>query len=202
MAAPAPTPQAGDVWGQALLDHIDSQDAETLSEAKGYTDTKVQESGGVVPPVVALAGGTDKLTSITVNDDGTATAGWPNRWEWLYKPAAGVAALVQWVNEYGEWRGIPAKANTIAWRLFTKDVATSPARTYANVAEVQDDRTTRTILWAIRNTGGIFAKGDSDFGGTVTAVGKVSAPNIGSKVSVGTTAPASPADGDVWFDIS
>lgn len=42
MATPAPAVQPGDVWGQQLLDHINSKHTDTLNAAKGYADAKVQ----------------------------------------------------------------------------------------------------------------------------------------------------------------
>ena len=40
MATPAPAVQPGDVWGQALLDHITSKHTDTLNAAKAYTDVR------------------------------------------------------------------------------------------------------------------------------------------------------------------
>lgn len=78
-----------------------------------------------------------------------------------------------------------AKANTVAFRAFTRELPAQPAHD-ANVAiiELMDDRTNRNQLFAVMPDG------------------KVVAPNIGNKVTASTTAPSSPAVGDVWIDTS
>src|SRR5690606_20924752 len=65
-----------------------------------------------------MVASTDTLGTFTVESDGTATSGWPNRLAWLYKPLGGIAKLVQWINEYGELRITPARSNTVGFRVF------------------------------------------------------------------------------------
>lgn len=140
----------------------------------------MKDSAGVeqkigIAPTYSLDGDTDQLTSITVVDDGTATSGWPNRWEWKFDPLVGSAFLVCWNNEYGEWRGTPAKTNTVPWRLHTKNNSADSAHT-VNMMEVQVARDDATSLFAL-NTGGSLT-----LAGTVSAA----APSTGSHLTTKT----------------
>ncbi|MFT3871053.1 MAG: hypothetical protein QM714_02635 [Nocardioides sp.] len=154
-------------------------------DGAGNTVLCLRTSAGVravgIPATASLDADTDQITSLTIVDDGTATSGWPNRWEWLYKPLAGVAKLVQWVNEYGELRLIPAKSNTVALRIFGRTAPADTAHT-GPVFEIQDNRTDRNTVFAVDETG------------TVTAA------NIGAMVLVlgaGDTVPADTPAGTV-----
>jgi hypothetical protein len=117
---------------------------------------------GVLPPTLALAAATDQVTSITIQDDGSPTGPWPNRWEWSYDHLpAGSPRLVQWVNEYGELRIAPAKSNTVALKLYTKPLAIDPPLT-VNVFEIEDDRTTGTKLFTVSANGTVTARNIND----------------------------------------
>lgn len=114
---------------------------------------------GIVPATLSLDGDTEKVTSITIIDDGTDTSTWPNRWEWLFDLAGATSAkLVQWVNEYGELRLVPAKANTVALRIFGRTAPGDSAHT-GPVFEIQDNRTDRVTMFSIDEAGAVVAAG-------------------------------------------
>jgi hypothetical protein len=91
------------------------------------------------------------------------------------------AVLVAWHNEYGEIRVMPAKTNTIPFRLFAKNSPTDAAHT-VNMIEMVNDRTNRVVQFAV----------DSN--------GKVTAPNIGPKLVVSASAPTDTTA--VWINLS
>lgn len=126
---------------------------------------------------------TDYWQHVEILDDGTATASWPNRVEFAYTPQGGSRGLTTYLNEYGELRVEPAKATTVAARFFTKHAPTDPTHT-ANVFEVMDDRTTRTVL------------------ASIDASGNLTAANLPKKITVASTAPNSPSVNDLWVDLS
>lgn len=97
-----------------------------------------------------------------IQSDGSSTSGWRNRWEWWYKAVAGVAKLVQWVNEYGELRVVPALSNTVGLRVFlSRDSTEYAARSTSIPAfEVTDQRDgTRTTVFGILKHGQIQQHG-------------------------------------------
>jgi hypothetical protein len=126
---------------------------------------------------------TDYWSKVEIIDDGSASTSWPNRFEAAYTPVGGTRGLTTYLNEYGELRIEPAKASTVAARFFTKHAPTDAAHT-ANVWELMDDRTTRTVLAFIDALGnGVFT-------------------NLPRKMTVASTAPTSPQTNDVWIDTS
>ncbi|GAA2022602.1 hypothetical protein WDZ16_12885 [Pseudokineococcus marinus] len=144
----------------------------SFGPGKGGTSTPgpAPTLGGDQPAATGL------VASYTVVDDGSSTAGWPNRWEWLFR-AVGKATgtLVQWVNEYGEHRLVPAKVNTVALRIFSRTAAADPAHV-GSVLEVQDARDNRVTLFGVDGTG------------------KVTAPNVRTPVVALPTGATLPAD--------
>jgi hypothetical protein len=142
----------------------------------------VPSGGGGIPSSIDIAAATDKVTSATINDDGSSTSSWPNRWEWLFKPNGGSASLVQWVNEYGELRLTPAKSNTVGLRIFGKTGSGGTAHS-GPVLEVQDNRTDRNSMWSV-DADGNMATADVTAAGDITATGTVSGSNIGVMVQV------------------
>lgn len=145
-----------------------------------------------------------------IRADGSSSAGWKNRWEWWYKAAAwGAAKLVQWINEYGEWRGMPALSNTVGWRLFAAADPTDYAArsTSVPIGEIVSDRTNRTPLIEFFSDGKMVVHGDLTASadlivtgnltvdGNLVVDGNVTLPGI-----VLGTAPSSPAVGRLWAD--
>ena len=98
---------------------------------------------------------TSELLSIEVVDDNTATDNWLDRFSVKFKRFSdGVSRRVQWWNEYGEWRGAPAKAGTVGWRIFTKEEPSDANHnSLVPVMEMQDNRTSSARLWALMPDG-------------------------------------------------
>lgn len=168
LVAPVPS-SAGDaiVRGEPGADGKDGVDGIDGTNGIDGIDGK----DGVVPATLSLASATGSITEVTIVDDGSATGSWPNRWVWMFKPLGLAAQLVQWVNEYGELRLIPAKVNTVALRIFAKQTLADPDHS-GPVLEVQDSRVGRNSVWSV------------DGKGNMTSVGTVTATNIGAKVVV------------------
>lgn len=116
---------------------------------------------GGMPATITLDSATDSVTVVTINDDGSPTAGWPNRWEWRYADDTNAERLVHWVNEYGELRLTPAKDATVAFRIFGAPFSSNTHN--GNVFEVRPFRS------AGYSTVGIDQDGNADFAGDVTA---------------------------------
>jgi len=117
----------------------------------------VQGVPGVVPNPLNLTA-LQQVTEITVLDDGSATAGWPNRWAWYYDPLVGTKFLVCWNNEYGELRVTPAKVDTVGFRVHARNaVANTPHSGY--IADVELARDSATVLWGI-DEAGMYAAGN------------------------------------------
>lgn len=112
-----------------------------------------------------LVSGTDSVVQYDIEDDGTPTAGWPNRVTFRYKPPGGTVKPVQWVNEYGELRVVPAKNNTVGLRVFVANDQTDFAarNNTVPVVEVASDRNDRTKVVHI------FGDGKVDVAGEVVA---------------------------------
>lgn len=103
----------------------------------------------------------DELVSKqTVVDDGTATGNWPNRIEKWFQGTGGASVLVQWANEYLEWRGMPAKPNTVGWRLFEKATPGATRNADVPVWEVVSDRQARDPRVQIFPGGKVAVHGD------------------------------------------
>jgi hypothetical protein len=118
--------------------------------------------------------------TIDIRDDNTSTGSWKNRIEILFRAfGASVSNLVTWINEYGEFRGMPAKSNTVGWRVFmAKDATGYTARSSTvPVAEVTDQRDgVRTTIF------GVY-KGATRINGYLVTIGPV--------------APSSPEPGQI-----
>lgn len=126
---------------------------------------------------------TDFWQKLEIIDDGSLTTSWPNRLEAAFTPSGGTRGLTFYLNEYGEVRIEPAKANTVPLRVFTKHAPGDAAHT-VNTFELMDDRTTRTLLMSI------------------DSAGNVKAANLPGRITAASSAPTSPATGDVWIDLS
>lgn len=100
----------------------------------------------------------ESITEIIIQDDNSATSNWVNRWVWKFQPFGGAANLVQWVNEYGELRLIPAKYNTVAFRIFAKQTAADTTHS-GPVFEICDTRIDRNTVFEIDGAGNMVAHG-------------------------------------------
>jgi hypothetical protein len=139
---------------------------------------------------------TDSWGNITVADDGTSTASWPDRFTINYDPVTGTTVQPLTWNEYGETRLQPAKSNTVALRIFAGlDATLSAARsTSVGLFEIQDNRADRNIKLSI------FSNGNITTVGAIAATGKVTGANLPTNVTYSTSAPSSPILGDHWVD--
>jgi len=101
-------------------------------------------------------GSTAWVERTTIVNDGTASSGWVNREEFYYDNTVGGGApkLTSFKNEFGEYRGVPAKHNTVPWRLFERNASSDTAHDASvPMLEIMDDRGTRTSLWSLVNVG-------------------------------------------------
>jgi hypothetical protein len=122
-------------------------------------------------PAVRLASGTDTVERFDIISDGTATSGWPNRRELRCSPVGGgagsAARVVQYDNEYFEWRG-NARQNTVLWRAFVREFAADAAHDMAvPIWEIQDDRDARVVQHAMYGQGNAYHKGTLTVDGTI-----------------------------------
>lgn len=143
--------------------------AHAASHASGGTDA-------ITPAAIGAAKATGQVTTLNDSDsqtllsadlldDGSDTSTWPDRVSFKFG-----SKLVAWLNEYFELRLRPAKANTVALRIFRKDVPADPARDMSvPLFEVLDDRTNRNRLMAVHSDGHVEAPGHVHT--TVLAVG-------------------------------
>lgn len=125
-----------------------------LASALGnYVDNDIVITDPTAHPVIGR---------VEIQADGSSTSSWPNRWEWLYKAVAGVAKIVQWVNEYGEFRVAPATSNTVALRAYAARDATEYTARSSTVPtfEVADQRDgVRTTEFGVLKGGKIVQRG-------------------------------------------
>lgn len=123
-----------------------------FNTVKAEVATKVSKSGQVTE---ISSSHEEPLEQIFVTGDGTPTGDWLNRFEKYFRMNSGESfRLVQWYNEYLEWRGAPARSNTVGWRIFTKIDNTDPARNMTTpIMEMQDNRNWRNRLWALMPDG-------------------------------------------------
>ncbi len=139
----------------------------------GYIWKKVSGTGNtgwqadIISSSFILPSASGQIWTAEIDDDGSASSGWPNRLEFSYKPSGGSAKLTSYFNEFGEFRGMSGQSSSVPWRLFTKNGPGDTAHS-VNMMEVMDDRTTRTLLWGVDSTG------------------KMLAPNIEQTVTFGT----------------
>jgi hypothetical protein len=97
-------------------------------------------------------GSTAWVERTTIVNDGTDSSAWVNREEFYYDNTVGGGApkLTSFKNEYGEYRGVPAKHTTVPWRLFEKNASGDTSHDNdVPMIEIMDDRGTRTSLFSI-----------------------------------------------------
>jgi hypothetical protein len=140
-----------------------------------------------------LSAPTEKWGYVQINDDGSNTDLWPNRFEFRFQryppgPGEGTFPLqtTTFFNEYGEIRIAPAKPSTVPLRLFQKEFQfNSDHNEGVHLFEIMDNRSDRNILMGINNDG------------------TIDAPNVQDKVVCvpsGTSGFASQPDGTLWVE--
>jgi hypothetical protein len=127
----------------------------------------------------------DYVEVVDIANDGTATSGWRDRLQYRYRAATSGSTYrnVFSLNEYGEVRIVPAKTNTVGFRVFAREFAADPARDMTvALVEVQDDRDARVTQFAVYGDGDVYTKKDIAADGNIAAVGTVTGSNIGLKI--------------------
>lgn len=116
-------------------------------------------------------------TNIVDTPGDSNSANWPDRFSFYYK-----GTQSGYFNEYGEVRGRPGTASTVAMRALGAVTPNS-----VDIFQVQKGDNSVTYFRVSKDS--------------ASATVPLTAPNISAnKVSSGTTAPTSPAVGDVWID--
>lgn len=143
-------------------------DAQVAAAVKTGPLTKAVLGLNVVQSLTAL---NQQFGTWTIVDDGTSTANWPNRMIFQFDPlGAGETVQTFCLNEYGEPRVIPAKPNTVGFRVFEKQFSSSPAHSATvPVLEVMSDRDNRVSQFAVMPGGKTVQAGDATIGGKITA---------------------------------
>lgn len=188
-AGPAGAPGApgvgvptGGATGQALAK------TSATNYATGWASVLATLNNVVTVPVSQ----TDTVATYTITDNLTDTTTWPDRFQFRFG-----GQRTGSFNEYGEIRGDAAKENTVAMR-----VAGHSATCTGNLFEAVLNRG-GPIRFSIAPTGDVTAVG------TVTAATPTASTHLTTrayvdartpKVTVGTSAPSSPATNDIWID--
>lgn len=123
---------------------------------------------------------TSILEKVTLINDGSATTAWPNRVEHFYDATVGGGApkLVSFLNEYFEYRFVPAKYNTVGLRGFLRNSTSDTARDMTiPVIEIMDDRGSRNHIWGVYGDGIVkIAAGEIATAYVVVLVGAAAIP--------------------------
>lgn len=102
----------------------------------------------------------DTWAEFTIDDDGSPTAGWPDRFQVSYIPDGSITPRnTFWLNEYGEFRGMPAKQNTVGARVFAALDSTDYAARSSSIPvfEVVNTRNgTRVTRFGVLKDGSIL----------------------------------------------
>lgn len=138
-------PEGFSEWIAAVSAALDALDADALRSTMVLADPS-----------------NDMIAVVTVEGDGSATPGWPNRLELYFTPQGGSPRLVQWWNEFLEQRLKPSSINRVAWRLFAAEDATEWGNRSVDdpIWEVMDDPVTRTSLATINKNGDFTTGGE------------------------------------------
>lgn len=141
----------------------------------GATGPAGPSSWAGMPKTLVLDPLTGTFLDLTITDDGSDTAAWPERFRFLYN-----GKLTSRFNEYGELRGSSAKTNTVAARWFTKETdAEADHSTTVPIIELVLSRQTRTNRWAA------YSNGDTSQSGKMTAASAAIAVPSGPTLGVG-----------------
>ncbi|HRJ06441.1 MAG TPA: hypothetical protein PK096_02535 [Candidatus Saccharibacteria bacterium] len=131
----------------------------------------------------------DKFARVDITDDTSPTSGWPDRLAFYFD-----GTRTGYHNEYGELRARPAKASTVALRAMYFGSGT------ANIFEVAPNASGAEYFAVSSTAASLTVPLDSTQ--DISTTGTVSGSNIGAKVTASSSAPSSPATGDVWIDLS
>lgn len=152
------------------------------SHASGGTDVVTPGAIGAVAMVgsniATVADSSIQFLRVNVPDDGSSTASWPDRLAFYFNNVR-----TGYHNEYGELRARPAKVNTVALRAMAFTGGSSGDIFQVTSADAS------TVRFGVSDT-------------AITANVPIISPNLPRKITVSSTAPSSPADGDIWFDTS
>jgi len=141
--------------------------------------------------IAALTDSTnDQFARVNISDDASATSGWPDRFAFYFS-----GIRTGYHNEYGELRARPAKTNTVALRAMGHGSGSS-----GNIFEVAPNSTGTEMLAVSASAVSVNVPLSST--ANISTTGTVSGSNIGAKVTASSSAPSSPATGDVWIDLS
>jgi hypothetical protein len=133
---------------------------------------------------------TDLFARVNISDDASDTSLWADRLAFYFN-----GIRTGYHNEYGELRARPGKINTVAFR----------AQRWSGASTVDIMQVTSSDNLTLFFTVGptlITASIPISTTANISTTGTVSGSNIGNKVTTSSTAPASPAVGDVWVDLS
>lgn len=127
-------------------------------------------------------------SDVVINDDGSSTATWADRFVITFVPLAGTARPTTWFNEYGEFRSMPAKDNTVGSRVYAGIDATmyTARNAETEIFEVVDKREgTRITMFGVRKDGRLRAM-DSNVGTVYTLESSEDETDIPANLPVGT----------------
>lgn len=105
----------------------------------------------------------DYWAYITIDDDGSSTTNWVDRFRVTFSPVSGSDRPTFWLNEYGEGRGMPAKDNTVGYRIFAALDSTGYAARSSSVPiwEITNQRDgPRTTLFGVLKGGEFTMSGN------------------------------------------
>lgn len=133
------------------------------------------------------------LFHLNVVDDSSPAGSWVDRIRLYF-----AGRLVSWFNEYGEFRVMPAKINTVAFRIFAAlNSAELANRNPENVVfEIVDERTNRNRLVSVNHFGETYIRGG------LTVDEDIDAPNIGVPIRGvldHDETPVDPLPGDIYL---
>jgi hypothetical protein len=131
----------------------------------------------------------DRFSRVNIIDDASPTTNWSDRLAFYFG-----SQRTGYHNEYGELRARPAKASTVALRAMHFGSGTT------NVFEVSSSSLGTLYFGVSASTATVNVPIASTQ--NIATSGTVTGSNIGAKVTASSTAPVSPATGDVWVDLS
>jgi hypothetical protein len=146
---------------QAAINELDSEKA-SAADLAGKLDFPFSET---------FTGVAGVLGEFTVVNDGSPTASWPDRFRTFFTDGANTR-LVQWWNEYGEWRAHPARQSTVAWRLFGAPTSAEAASRNPNnhIWEIADNRQDRNAVAKINHLGDMSLAGNLTVEGSLNGI--------------------------------